>query len=262
MPLECEIRDQVAILTLSTPGARNAWSDELKKAMVERLDELETNREVRCVIITGDDAQGAFSAGANVKGANAHSVRSPGEFLEELPNWKRAAVNVIADFPKPIVAAVNGYAIGVGCIITFCADLVVASEKAEWRMPQAKLGIAPAYGAWLRLVRLVGKGHAMRMAMGFPIDAAEAYRIGLAQWLVPHAGLMDKAMSVAKEIAALPPLAAQLNKESLLRGMDMGRVADASLVDTYRLMALELTEDKTEAHAALRERRPGKYRGR
>ena len=100
-----------------------------------------------------------------------------------------------------MIAAVNGYAIGIGCIITFCCDLIVASERAEWRLPQVALGILPNYGGATRLARIVGKGSAMRVAMGFPLKADEAHRIGLAQWLVPHAELMAQAPAVADHIA-------------------------------------------------------------
>src|SRR5439155_366857 len=84
-------------------------------------------------------------------------------------------------------------------------DLLVASEQAEWRLPQVALGILPAYGGSVRLARWVGRGHAMRLALGFPLEAEEAHRIGLAQWVVPHATLMDKALEIASHIAALPP---------------------------------------------------------
>jgi enoyl-CoA hydratase/carnithine racemase len=161
-----------------------------------------------------------------------------------------------------MLAAVNGYAIGIGCLITFCCDLIVASEKAEWRLPQAALGILPAYGGGARLARWVGRGLAMRMAYGFPLDGEEAHRIGLAQWLTPHDGLMAKAMQVAEHIAALPPLAARLTKESLVRGLDIPNLSDAAHGDIYRFMALELTEDKAEAHAAWRERRKPEVTGR
>ena len=124
------------------------------------------------------------------------------------------------------------------------------------------LGILPAYGGSARLARWVGKGQAMRLAMGFPLQADEAYRIGLAQWLVPHEALMEKALEVATHIAALPPLAARMTKESLLRGLDIPNLSDASLVDLYRFMALEQTEDKNEGHAAWRERRKPVFKGR
>jgi enoyl-CoA hydratase/carnithine racemase len=102
----------------------------------------------------------------------------------------------------------------------------------------------------------------MRLAMGFPLKADEAYRIGLAQWLVPHDALMQQALEVATHIAALPPLAARMTKESLLRGMDIPNLSDASLVDLYRFMAMEQTEDKNEGHAAWRERRKPTFHGR
>jgi len=146
--------------------------------------------------------------------------------------------------------------------VTFCCDLIVASERAEWRLPQVALGILPAYGGAVRLARWVGRGNAMRLTLGFPLAAEEAQRIGLAQWVVPHGRLMDKALEVAGHVAALPPLAARLGKESLLRGLDVPNLADAALVDLYRFATLELTEDKAEGHAAWREKRKPAFRGR
>jgi enoyl-CoA hydratase/carnithine racemase len=102
----------------------------------------------------------------------------------------------------------------------------------------------------------------MRVILGFPLGAEEAHRIGLAQWVVPHRLLMEKALEVAGHIASLPPLAARLAKESLLRSLDVPNLSDASLVDLYRFMALELTEDKAEGHSAWREKRRPTFRGR
>jgi len=146
--------------------------------------------------------------------------------------------------------------------VTFCCDLLVASEKAEWRLPQVALGILPAYGGAARLARWVGRGNAMRLTLGLPLTAAEAHRIGLAQWVVPHPELMDRTLEVAAHLAALPPLAARLAKESLLRGLDIPNLGDASLVDLYRFATLELTEDKAEGHAAWREKRKPVFKGR
>jgi enoyl-CoA hydratase/carnithine racemase len=160
-----------------------------------------------------------------------------------------------------MIAAVNGYAVGIGCIVTYCCDMIVASDRAEWRLPQSGLGIIPAQGGAVRLARWVGKGLAMRAAFGFPLKAEEAYRIGLAQWLVPHDELMARAMDVAEHIASLPPLATRLVKESLNRGMDVP-LSDAVLGDLYRFAMLELTDDKQEAHQAWRERRKPRFKGR
>ena len=102
----------------------------------------------------------------------------------------------------------------------------------------------------------------MKLALGFPLKADEAYRIGLAQWLVPQAELMEKTMEVANHLTSLPPLAARVTKESLLRGMDIPNIADASFVDLYRFAMLELTDDKAEGHAAWREKRTPEFKGR
>jgi enoyl-CoA hydratase/carnithine racemase len=197
-----------------------------------------------------------------LKNPRTHTLSSAAEFVKSIPKRKHRPFEVLSNFAKPLVGAVNGYAVGIGCIITFCCDLLVASERAEWRLPQVALGILPAYGGSARLARWVGKGHTMRLAMGFPLKADEAYRIGLAQWLVPHDALMAQALEVATHIAALPPLATRMVKESLLRGMDIPNLADASLVDRYRFMAMEQTEDKNEGHAAWRERRKPTFHGR
>lgn len=261
MPLLTEIRGHVAILTLSRPGARNAWDEDYNEGLEKTLVELENNHEVRCVILTGDEKGGAFSAGANLADTETHTVASPAAFVTGITHWRKFVANLLTDFPKPVIAAVNGYAIGIGCIATYCCDMIVASERAEWRLPQVRLGIMPAYGGAVRLSRWVGKGNAMKAALGYPIDAQEAYRIGLAQWLVPHAELMERALAVANEIAELPPLASRLAKESLTKGLDVPNIRDASEVDVYRFMALSQTEDSKEAHKAWREKRKAAVRG-
>src|SRR6267143_3662363 len=243
MPVEYEKRDHIGIVTLSRPTARNAWGADFNEGIERHFDAMEEDDDIRCAILTGDESGGAFSAGANLKDPQTHTMAR-------------------ATFPKPLIGAVNGYAVGIGCIVTFCCDLLVASERAEWRLPQVTLGILPAYGGSTRLARWVGRGHAMRLAMGFPLTAQEAHRIGLAQWLVPHGKLMDQALEVAGHIASLPPLAARLTKESLLTGLDIPSVSDASLVDLYRFATLELTGDKAEGHKAWREKRKPAFRGR
>jgi enoyl-CoA hydratase/carnithine racemase len=262
MPLLYEKRGAVALLTFSRPAARNAWDEDYDLGLIERLGALERDEEVRCVILTGDEAGGAFCAGANLKDPNTHSTASSKAFVEGLPKWRKFVSNLLTEFPKPVIAAVNGYAVGIGCITTFSCDLIVASEKAEWRLPQVRLGILPAMGGSVRLARWVGSGNAMRAALGFPLKADEAHRIGLAQWLVPHEKLMEKAFEVANEIAAMPPLAVRLAKESMVRGQDMASLDDAALADTYRFMALELTEDAKAQHQAWRDRGKAVVRGR
>jgi enoyl-CoA hydratase/carnithine racemase len=262
MPVSFERRDAVGIVTLSRPEARNAWGADFNEGIARYFAAMEDDDSIRCAVLTGDDAGGAFSAGANLKDPRTHTMESAADFIKRISKRRGRAFEVLGNFPKPIVGAVNGYAVGIGCIITFCCDLLVASERAEWRLPQVTLGILPAYGGSTRLARWVGRGHAMRLAMGFPLTAHEAHRIGLAQWLVPHGKLMDQALEVAGYISTLPPLAARLTKESLLAGLDIPNLSDASLVDLYRFATLELTEDKAEGHKAWREKRKPAFRGR
>ena len=262
MPVSYEKRDRIGIVTLSRPEARNAWGPDFNEGIARHFAAMEDDDEIRCAVLTGDDSGGAFSAGANLKNPKTHTMESPAEFIKTISKRKDRPFEILGNFPKPLIGAVNGFAVGIGCIVTFCCDLLVASERAEWRLPQASLGILPAYGGAVRLARWVGRGHAMRLALGFPLSAEEAHRIGLVQWLVPHAKLMDKALEVAGHAASLPPLAARLAKESLLRGLDIPNLADASLVDLYRFATLELTEDKAEGHKAWREKRKPVFRGR
>ena len=262
MPLVYRKQGHTGILTLSRPEARNCWGQDYNDGLLRHLDEAAEDDEVRSVILTGDEAGGAFSAGADLKNPKTHTSDSIADAIEALPKRRRhQAMNLLSDFAKPLVAAVNGYAVGIGCIVTYCCDLIVASERAEWRLPQVALGILPAQGGTVRLARWIGRGQAMKVAMGFPLKAEEAYRIGLAQWLVPHEELMAKAVEVAEHVAALPPLAARLAKEAVAFGLD-GTLREAANADLYRFMALELTEDKKEAHQAWRERRKPALQGR
>ena len=262
MPVLYEKRDNVGWITLSRPGARNAWGPDYYEGLAQYFEEMEEDDEVRCVVITGDDSAGAFSAGANLKDPNTHNTGSPAKFLRALSKKRDVSpFDMFNDFPKPVIAAVNGYAIGIGCIITFCCDLIVASDRAEWRLPQVGLGILPAYGGAPRLAQWVGKGLAMRVSLGFPLKAEEAYRIGLAQWLTPHDELIAKAEEVAAHIVKLPPLSVRMVKESITHSLDVPNLKDASLADLYRFGMLELTQDTQEAHNAWREKRAPVFKG-
>src|SRR6266853_1317168 len=231
MPVQYEKRGPIGIVTLSRPGARNAWGADFNEGIARHFAAMEDDDEIRCAVLTGDEAGGAFSAGANLKDPKTHTMASAAEFIKGIPKRRDRAFEILGNFPKPLVGAVNGFAVGIGCIVTFCCDLLVASERAEWRLPQVTLGILPAYGGSTRLARWVGRGNAMRLAMGFPLTAQEAQRIGL-------------------------------TKESLLTGLDIPNLSDASLVDLYRFATLELTEDKAEGHKAWREKRKPAFRGR
>ena len=261
MPLVAVKKGHILTLTLSRPAVRNAWDEDYNEGLVAELNKATDDDDVRVVILTGDESGGAFSAGANLKKANAHVTGGAKQFVKKLRRPRMFPANLLGDFPKPVIASVNGYAIGVGAIISLACDLIVASDKSEWRLPQVALGIIPNYGGGTRLARYAGKGMGMRLAMGFPLKGEEAYRLGVAQWYVPHAELKAKTQEVAEHIAALPPLAVSLTKESIIRGMDISNLQDASLTDAYRFMVLEMSKDKDEAHKAWREKRKPKFTG-
>lgn len=226
MPVLFEQRGAVAILSLSRPESRNCWGQDFTDGLREHLERLALDDTVRVVVLTGDEDGRAFSAGADLKDPATHVTHSAEALFASFPMWRQFAARTLDAFPKPLIAAVNGYAIGIGCILSYCCDLIVASDRAEWRQPQASLGVMPAFGGSVRLARWIGKGHAMKLAMGFPLGADEAYRIGLAQWLVSH--------------------------ESLNRGLDIPNLDDASWVDVFRFAALGMTEESRALHDAWR----------
>jgi enoyl-CoA hydratase/carnithine racemase len=262
MPVLYEKRNHVGWLTLSRPRARNCWGEDFNEEIARRCDEMAADDEVRVAVLTGDEAGNAFSAGANLKDPRTHTQASMADFIGGLPQRRRSAGQMLSEFAKPVIAAVNGYAVGIGCIVTYCCDLIIASDSAEWRLPQVALGILPNHGGIVRLARWIGKGQAIKVAMGYPMKAEEAFRFGLAQWLVPHVEFRAQTTEIAEHLAELPPLASRLAKESLNRGLDMPNVADAAYIDFYRFMALSMTEDAKESHNAWRERRRPKVRGK
>ncbi|HXG20617.1 MAG TPA: enoyl-CoA hydratase/isomerase family protein [Methylomirabilota bacterium] len=252
----------VATVTFNRPEKHNPWSAQVSEEIVAVFSAMENDPDVLVTILTGQGKK-AFSAGADLANPKTHRVTTVGEHLATVTPRGFAVFNTVADYPKPVVAAVNGYAIGIGCLITLCCDIILAAENAEFGLPQVPLGIIPAYGGAVRLARYVGRGKAMEMVLlGERITAAEAYRVGLANKVVPLAELMPLARDYAERLAALPPLAVRLAKESLNKGLDIASLKDAAQVDIYRFMLLGQTEDSHEAHQAWREKRKPVFTGR
>src|SRR5262249_48909177 len=134
MPVDYEKRGHVGIVTLSRPHARNAWGPDFSEGIARHFAEMEDDDEIRCAVLSGDEDGGAFSAGANLKDPNTHTMSSAGAFIKGIAKRRSRPFEVLGEFPKPLIGAVNGYAVGIGCIVTFCCDLLVASERAEWRL--------------------------------------------------------------------------------------------------------------------------------
>ena len=264
MPYETllyEKQDSIATVTINRPEKRNAWTTQVSEEIIDVFGTMEDDPEVLVTILTGTGDK-AFSAGADLGNAKTHKVTTVGAHLASVSPKGFPVFNAVADYPKPVVAAINGFAVGIGCLITLCCDILLASNNAELGLPQVPLGILPAYGGAVRLARYVGRGKAMEMVLlGERIDAQEAYRVGLVNKVVPLPELRPLAQDYASRLAALPPLAVRMAKESLNKGLDIASLKEAAQTDIYRFMLLGQTEDSQEAHQAWRERRKPVFKG-
>ena len=256
-----EKQDRIATVTINRPEKRNAWTTQVSEEIIDVFGTMEDDPEVLVTILTGTGDK-AFSAGADLGNAKTHKVTTVGAHLASVSPKGFPVFNAVADYPKPVVAAINGFAVGIGCLITLCCDILLASDNAELGLPQVPLGILPAYGGAVRLARYVGRGKAMEMVLlGERISAQEAYRVGLVNRVVPLPELRPLAQDYARRLAALPPLAVRMAKESLNKGLDIASLKEAAQADIYRFMLLGQTEDSQEAHHAWRERRKPVFKG-
>ncbi len=233
----------VALLSFNFPERLNAWGSDLSEPLLEALEALRVDEDVRAVVLTGEGR--AFCAGANLKGRGDDAPTDPSG-MPTRPAWKRRDIDeaghpvfdALSHYPKPLIAAVNGYAIGIGCLIPVCCSFAVASEDAVFSLPQVRLDILPAYGGTLRLARFVGRGHALNMAItGRRVGAREALEMGLVAAVHPRERLREEAIAVAHAAARAPEVAARLTRESLDLGYESGLEATAQ-ADLLRESAL------------------------
>jgi enoyl-CoA hydratase/carnithine racemase len=246
-----ERRGAVALISLNRPERLNAWSKDLGAALVDRLREAEADDDIRGVVLTGNGR--AFSAGADLKNPATHAVESPEEHLAQLRG--NPAFDTLESYRKPIVCAVNGYAVGIGCLVPLCCDFILASEQALFCLPQVSLGILPAYGGTLRLARFVGRGNALNIALtGRKVGAEEARRIGMVVSVHAPDALVPEAVKTMQSIAEMPVAAVRLARESLRLGYEGGLAATAH-ADLYRFMALSQTKDRADRHERWRKRK-------
>ncbi len=246
--------DGVVRLRLNRPDARNALNTPLREALAQAFTELDRDARVRCVVVCG--APGWFAAGADLKEIQALGSADIWR-LDVLRMWKP-----IAEFSKPLIAAVAGPALGGGCELAQHADIILAARSARFGQPEINLGIMPGGGATQRLVRAVGKYRAMRLLLtGDPVGAEEALAMGLVSEVVDDNLLEARALELAAHIASRPAIALRLIKEVV------GAGADASLATGLMLerRAFELlfdTDDQAEGIQAFLQRRPARFSGR
>ena len=244
----------VLLLRINRPEQRNALNLEVRTAIAAALTAATTDASIRVAIITGGDK--AFAAGADLKemqGLDAIGLMQRG--LHTL--WDQ-----IAAFPKPLIAAVNGFALGGGCELALHCDIIIAGAGAKFGQPEVGVGIMPGGSGTQRLTRAVGKYKAMWLVLtGEMISAAEASAMVLASVVVPDAEVLPRALAMAGKIATLAPIAIEFTKEAVLKGED-GALATGLSLERKMLWLLMGTDDKAEGMAAFLEKRKPQFKGR
>jgi len=249
--------DNIALLTINRPDKLNAISNELTAELSRFLDEIEEDEELRVLVITGEGDK-AFVAGADIE----EIVDRDAKIGRRVTRERQELFSRIQNLPIPVIAAVNGYALGGGLELALACSIRICSEKAQFGAPEVKLGIIPGDGGTQRLPRLIGLGRAMEMILtGDFIDASEAYRIGLANKVVPHEELMETTMELARTIASRPPLAVRYAKEAVNRSQE-GDTASGFALESYLHALCCTTEDKKEGVSAFLEKRKGTFKGK
>jgi len=247
----------VATLTLNRPDKLNALNAELLAELGAKLDELATDASVRVVVLTGAGEK-AFAAGADIA---AMSEMSPAQAKAFADAGHRIG-STMEGARFPIVAAINGFALGGGCELALACDFAYASDKAKLGQPEVNLGVIPGFGGTQRLARRVGQGRARELCMtGDTIGAEEALRIGLVNAVVPHAELLPRVREVAKKIASKGPLAIAAVKRVVLRGVDLP-LPEANELEAATFAALFASSDQREGMRAFLEKRAAAFTGR
>lgn len=251
-----EREGRVAILTVNRPDKLNALNDQVRTDMLAALGDLETDAGVGAIVLTGAGEK-SFIAGADI-----------GEFAGRTPFDQRHAMrsprifDIMAAYPKPVIAMINGFCLGGGCELAMSCDIRIASEKARFGQPEVNLGLIPGGGGTQRLSRLVGLGHAMRLILsGDMIGAAEARDIGLVEMVVPHEELRARTLELAARIAAKSPLTLRVAKEALRAGERLS-IEDGIAYERDLFCLCFSSTDKEEGVRAFLDKRPAQWQGR
>jgi enoyl-CoA hydratase/carnithine racemase len=251
------VEEQVATITLNRPDVHNAQNDTLRREMYQAFSGLITDDDVKVIVVTGAGDR-AFSAGADIR--EFVEPASPTQLRERR---KRIEYRAMMDrCPQPIIAAINGFALGGGLELALACDIRIAAENATLGLTEVNLAIIPGGGGTQRLPRLVGKGKALEMILtGARIPAAEALRIGLVERVVPTGEALKAATELARTIAEKAPIALRYAKEAVVKGLGMA-LDDGLRLEGDLSTLLRTTEDRLEGAKAFLEKRKPRWAGK
>ena len=246
--------DGVALLRMNRPEAMNALNNATREELADHFVALTSDDSVRVIVITGNEK--AFVAGADLK-EFADLGTADWAFTDARRMWR-----TVAACPKPIVAAVNGFALGGGCELALHCDIIVAGENAKMGLPEIQVGVLPGGGGTQRLTRAVGKYKALKLMLTAEwVSGTEACDMGLASEVVPDEEVLDRAMTIAKKIARMPPLGAKYIKEVTIAGMDAS-LETGLMLERKAFEILFSTEDQKEGASAFIEKRKPEFKGK
>jgi enoyl-CoA hydratase len=252
--IQVEVDPPIATVTLNRPKVLNALSPELIGELGQALSELDADDSVRAVVLTGGPK--VFAAGADIGDMADRGA------VDQLRRDQTGRWAPIAGFTKPLIAAVNGYALGGGCEVALMCDLIVAGDTARLGQPEINLGIIPGAGGTQRWPRTAGKYAAMEvMLTGAPLTAERAHQLGVVNKVVPAEMTLEVAQRVARQIAEKPPLAARMAKEAVLKAFETP-LAEGLAAERKSFYFLFATEDQKEGMHAFLEKRKGVFKGR
>ncbi|HTR67487.1 MAG TPA: enoyl-CoA hydratase-related protein [Terriglobales bacterium] len=252
-----EKKNSIAYVTVNRPKVLNALNMATMEELRAAFTDVKNDPAVRVVILTGSGEK-AFIAGADIGELAKHDAVSGKAYTHR----GQSVLDLIENLGKPVIACLNGFALGGGCEIALACTMRLASENAKLGQPEVKLGIIPGYGGSQRLPRLVGKGLAMQLVLtGDIISAQEAHRIGLVNEVTAPADLIPRAEAIAQKIMANAPLAVQYALEAVNHGMEMP-LAEGLYLEAVLFGVCCATEDKTEGTRAFLEKRAAVFKGK
>jgi enoyl-CoA hydratase/carnithine racemase len=247
----------IAYVTLNRPRVMNALNKATINELRSAFEDARDDSAVRGVILTGSGEK-AFAAGADI----AEIANNTAVEAEEATRRGQALTDIIENLGKPVIAAVNGFALGGGCELAMACTIRIAAETAKFGQPEVKLGVMPGYGGTQRMPRLVGRGRALKLILsGDIIDAAESYRIGLVDELVLAAQVTERAEAVLNKIITNAPLSVKYALEAVNKGLETS-VAEGLLIEASLFAVCASTDDKKEGTSAFLEKRAPKFQGK